>query len=58
MIALDPWKLDGYGVGFLTLEVSLDVQSSQIPTQNNDNDETVQIDVTVIGFMPDIVMID
>ena len=58
VIALDPWKIDGYGVGTLTLEVSLDVQSSQIPTQNNDNDETVQIDVTVVGFITNVSMID
>ena len=58
MIALAPWKIDGYGVGTLTLEVSLDVQSSQIPTQNNDNDETVQIDVTVVGFITNVSMID
>ena len=28
----------------------LEVQQSQIPTQNNDDDETVQIDVTFVAF--------
>jgi hypothetical protein len=50
VIALDEWGAEDYGVGSLDVKVQLDVQSSQIPTQDNDNDETIQIDVTVVAF--------
>ena len=50
VIALDEWGVEDYGVGPLDVKVQLDVQSSQVPTQNNDNDETIQIDVTVVAF--------
>jgi hypothetical protein len=50
VIALDEWGAEDYGVGSLDVKVQLDVQSSQIPTQDNDNDETIQIDVTVGAF--------
>ncbi len=50
VIALDEWGVEDYGVGPLDVKVQLDVQSSQVPTQDNDNDETIQIDVTVVAF--------
>ncbi len=50
VIALDEWYEEGFGVGVLDVNVRLDVQQSQIPTQDNDNDETIQIDVTVVAF--------
>lgn len=50
VIALDEWGMEDYGVGSLDVKVKLDVQTSQVPTQDNDNDETIQIDVTVVAF--------
>jgi len=50
VIALDEWVQEGLGVGSLDVNVKLEVQQSQIPTQNNDNDETIQIDVTIVAF--------
>lgn len=50
VIALDEWVEDGYGIGSFDVNIKLEVQQSQIPTQNNDDDETVQIDVTFVAF--------
>lgn len=50
VIALDEWGMEDYGAGSLDVKVKLDVQTSQVPTQDNDNDETIQIDVTVVAF--------
>ena len=50
VIALDEWAEDGWGIGSVDLNVKLEVQQSQVPTQDNDDDETVQIDMTVLAF--------
>ena len=50
VIALDEWYEEGLGVGVLEVNVRLDVQQSQLPTQDDDNDETVQIEVRVVAF--------
>ena len=50
VIALDEWYEEGLGVGVLEINVRLDVQQSQIPTQDDDNDETVQIEVQAVAF--------
>lgn len=50
VLATEQWKEDGYGLGQLSVNVQLDVQQSQVPTQNDDDDETIQIDVVVIAF--------
>ena len=50
VIALDEWVEDGWGIGSVDLNVKLEVQQSQVPTQDNDDDETVQIDMTVLAF--------
>tara|TARA_B100000575_G_C23121500_1_gene649101 strand:+ start:1543 stop:2271 length:729 start_codon:yes stop_codon:yes gene_type:complete len=50
VIALDEWVDEGYGIGSFDVNIKLEVQQSQIPTQNNDDDETVQIDVTFVAF--------
>jgi len=50
VIALDEWGDEGYGIGSLDVNIKLEVQQSQVPTQNTDDDETVQIDVVVIAF--------
>ena len=50
VIALDEWGDEGYGIGSLDVNIKLEVQQSQVPTQNNDDDETVQIDIAVIAF--------
>ncbi|CAI8389583.1 MAG: Uncharacterised protein [Candidatus Poseidoniaceae archaeon] len=50
VIAVDEWVEDGHGIGELSVNVKVDVQRSQVPTQDDDDDETVQIDVIVVGF--------
>ena len=50
VIALEEWVEDGYGIGTIDVNIKLEVQQSQIPTQNNDDDETVQIDVSFVAF--------
>lgn len=50
VVAVDQWVEDGNGVGELKINVQLDVQRSQIPTQDDDDNETVQIDVYVVAF--------
>ena len=50
VIALDEWGMEDFGVGSLDVKLKLNVQTSQVPTQDNDNDETIQIDVTVVAF--------
>tara|TARA_Y100000589_G_scaffold194493_1_gene183971 strand:- start:1051 stop:1761 length:711 start_codon:yes stop_codon:yes gene_type:complete len=50
VVAVDEWVEDGFGIGDLSVNVQLDVQRSQVPTQDDDDDETVQIDVIVVAF--------
>ena len=50
VIALDEWGDEGYGIGSFYVNIKLEVQQSQVPTQNTDDDETVQVDVEVIAF--------
>ncbi len=50
VVAVDEWIEDGNGIGDLSVNVQVDVQRSQVPTQDDDDNETVQIDVTIVAF--------
>ncbi len=44
------WTTLGYGIGTFDLQVDLEVQQSQVPTEDDDDSETIQIAVSVVCF--------
>ena len=50
VLALEPWVEEEYGLGTFEIEIKLHVEQSQVPTQNNDNDETIHVTVETVFF--------
>lgn len=50
VLALEPWAEEEYGLGTFEIEVKLQVEQSQVPTQNNDSDETIYVTVETVFF--------
>ena len=50
VIALEPWSSNQYGIGSLEIEIKLQVEQSQVPTQNNDDDEMITVVIETVYF--------
>jgi len=50
VLALEPWAEEEYGLGTFEVEVKLQVEQSQIPSQDNDDDETIYVTVETVFF--------
>tara|TARA_B100001113_G_scaffold150567_1_gene123457 strand:- start:7381 stop:8085 length:705 start_codon:yes stop_codon:yes gene_type:complete len=45
-----PWTENGYGLGLLDIQIDLEVQKSQVPTEDDDENESIQILVEIVCF--------
>ena len=50
VIALEPWSSNQYGIGSLEIEIKLQVEQSQVPTQNTDDDEMITVVIETVYF--------